>query len=153
MSTVQLFVNISWSLISLLCHRGPRTNWSRVLFLDLFLIVWIYMDSSPSFSISLFRVLLVSLFFIFFPLALHHYYNHINVNFILGVIVWINVPLGKCSSTCLRVQLLGHGLSETSALPGIPQCFPKCTNLCLYEKCIRVLILSYITNTLYYVAL
>lgn len=55
--------------------------------------------------------------------------------------------LGKCSATCLRVQLLGHGLSEASALPGIPKCFPKCTNLHLYEKCIRVFILSYITNT------
>ena len=94
-----------------------------------------------------------SLLHFFFPLALHHYYIYINVNFILGVIVWINVPLGKCSSTCLRVQLLGHGLSETSALPGISQCFPKYTSLHLYEKCIRVLILSYITNTLYYVAL
>lgn len=62
-------------------------------------------------------------------------------------------PLGKCSSTCLRVQLLGHGLSEASALSGIPKCFPKCTNLHLYEKCIRVFILSYFTNTWYYVAL
>lgn len=154
MSTVQLFVNISWSIVSLLCHRGPRTNWSRVLFLDVFLIGWIYMDTSPSFSISLFRVLLVSLVFVclfVFPYSSPLYPYKCKLYF-GGDCVRVS-SLGKCSATCLRVQLLGHGLSEASALPGIPKCFPKCTNLHLYEKCIRIFILSYITNTWNYVAL